>query len=158
MKKALLLSIICLSLSTTLFGQKISKKEARQLLEKAITHLKSSDSASFIGLWYTGKYKWPYHDRPFTRQDIQDNFYYLQEFLDTALNRNLKINHIEIYSVEAEKMSRDFGTYNIKAWFKYDKNYYKGFGFFVEFIDNKWVVLFNPDTSTLTKKSNPHLQ
>ena len=33
------------------FGQKISKKEATQLLEKTVETLKSGDAAAFASLW-----------------------------------------------------------------------------------------------------------
>lgn len=65
-----------------------------------------------------------------------------------ALVNNFPINEIEIERTSNEQREQKFGLYTIRLWFRYSKNYYKGFGFFVDFIDNRWVIRNIPDTST----------
>ena len=150
MKKIFTISIICLCISTVLYGQKMTKKQARQILEKAIKSLRTADSTTFVSLWHFDGKSAPYHNQPFTEITARSYFHYLEEFLDTALIRDLKIDDIEIDKVNAEQQAMNFGKYNIKAWFKYNDKYYKGFGFFLDYINEKWVVRFIPDTSTMT--------
>jgi len=150
MKKIFITSIICLCISTALCGQKVTKKQVRQILETAITSLQTSDSTTFVSLWHFDGESAPYHNNSFTEKTARSYFHHLREFLDTALTRNLKIEDIEIEKVDAEQHVMHFGKYNIKAWFKYSDKYYKGFGFFLDYINDKWVVRFIPDTSTMT--------
>lgn len=151
MKKIFTIAIICLSLATATFGQKLKKKEATQILQTALTSLKNSDSATFVKLWYFDGTAAPYHQKPFTEKTAMSYFHYLREFVDTALTRNLNIDDIEISKVEADQQALNFGKYNIRGWFKYTDKYFKGFGFFLDYIDDKWVVRYIPDTATLTR-------
>ena len=150
MKKQFTTAIICLCITSVLYGQKITKKQARQILEKAITSLQTEDSTTFISLWHFDGTAAPYHNNPFTESSARSYFYYLREFLDTAISRNLKIDGVEIDRVNTEQQALNFGKYNIRAWFKYNDKYYKGFGFYLDYINDKWMVRFIPDTSTLT--------
>lgn len=151
MKKVFSTAIICLSISGVLYGQKLSKKQARQILETAVTCLKTSDTTTFANLWYFDNTPAPFHTKSFTEQTATSYFHYLREFVDTALAQNLLIDDIEISKVAADQQALNFGKYNIKAWFKYNEKYYKGFGFFLDYINDKWVVRYIPDTSTLTR-------
>lgn len=153
MNKIITTTFICLLLVTTSYGQKLNKKQANQILQTALSSLKNSDSATFVKLWHFDGTAAPYHKTPFTEQSAITYFHYLREFVDTALTMNLKIDHIEIYKVDAEQSALNFGKYNAKAWFKYNNSYFKGFGFFLDYIDNKWLVRYIPDTSTLTRQS-----
>jgi hypothetical protein len=130
---------------------KLKKKQATQILQTALTSLKNADSVTFVKLWYFDGTAAPYHQNPFTEKSAMSYFHYLREFVDTALTRNLKIDDIEIYKVDADQQALNFGKYNAKAWFKYNDKYFKGFGFFLDYIDDKWVVRYIPDTSTLTR-------
>ncbi|MES2680130.1 MAG: hypothetical protein V4635_09610 [Bacteroidota bacterium] len=150
MKKIFITSIICLCISTALYGQKLTKKQARQILGKAISSLQSSDSTTFVSLWHFSGTPPACDNHPFTEKTAITYYHYLREFLDTALTHNLKIDNIDIEKTDAEQQALNFGKYNIKAWFKYADKYYKGFGFYMDFIEGKWVVRFSPDTSTMT--------
>jgi hypothetical protein len=143
--------ILSLSLTTTAWGQKLRKKQADHILQTALSSLKNGDSTAFVKLWYFDGTAAPYRQKPFTEQTAMFYFHYLKEFVDTALLCNLKIDELEISKVGAEQRALNFGKYNIKAWFKYNDNYFKGFGFFLDYIDDKWVVRYIPDTSTFTR-------
>jgi hypothetical protein len=151
MKTIFTTAIALFCILTNVHGQKIRKAQARQILETAINCLKTSDSLSFVKLWYFDCRPAPGHDHPFTERSVMLYFHYLREFVDTALIRNLKIEEIEISKVSQEQRESGFGRYNIKVWFKYTDKYFKGFGFFVDYINNKWVVRDIPDTSTLSR-------
>jgi hypothetical protein len=127
-------------------GQKLKRAQARQILETAVHCLKTSDSIAFIGLWHFDGKPAPYHKNPFTEETAASYYHYFREFLDTALTRDLKIDYIEISKVPSDQQALNFGKYNIRAWLKYNDKYYKGFGFFVDYIDHKWVVHYIPDT------------
>jgi hypothetical protein len=148
--KFLLLPLI-IGITSIVSAQDLTKKHANQILEKSIIYLKTSDSVSFIALWKIDDTPRPYHQKPFTEQDALNYFHYLKEFLDTALTHNFNINNIEVRRTSKREQSMKFGKYNIRAWFKYDQNYYKGFGYYLDFSENKWVIRFAPDTSILIK-------
>ena len=148
MKRTFTITIILFCFLTTASAQKIKKAEARRILETAIATLKSSDSASFVHLWFIDGKPAPFHNNPFTGKTAMSYFYYLREFVDTALINNLKIYDIEVSRLNAVQQAQNFGKYNIKVWFRYSDKYYKGFGFFVDYINEKWVVRYIPDTST----------
>jgi hypothetical protein len=129
------------------FGQKMSKKEATSLLQKAITHLKNNDSTSFANMWYYDNTLRPFDNSLYTRKDAIEEFNELKIFLDTAITKNLAFDEVEI---ENFKSSSKFKVkYKIKVWFKYDDklHYYKGYGPLVDFIDGKWVFRFSGDQS-----------
>jgi len=124
------------------FGQKISKKEATQLLEKTVASLKIGDTTAFASLWYLDNTGRPYDKSLFTRQDISEEFKELKVFLDTALSTNMKFDYVDVEDFSS--FSKYKVKYKIKAWYLYDKKqkYYKGFGVLVDYIDNKWVYRF----------------
>ena len=148
MKKIITSTFICFLLLSVAQGHTISKKDAQQFLEKAWSYLKTSDSASFVSLWVIDASAPKHQGRAFTRQAVIGNFDFMKEFLDTALKLNLKIDHIE---VEKENLNGTDTEYWIKAWFKYDEHYYKGFGFYVAYKNDKWIVRDNPSTSTMRR-------
>lgn len=111
------------------------------MLEKALSCLQTSDTICFINLWqvdYTAT----------MRRRIISDFYAMRQFLDTALNRDLKISDVEI---ERHNLKNSNIKYWIKAWFKYGEHAYKGFGFYVAYQNNRWIVRGEPSTSTMRK-------
>jgi len=151
MKKTIATIFFSVLLFAIAHGQTITKKEARQLLEQALHYLKTSDTASFINLWRLDDAPYPYHERTYTKEDVAGDFNQMKTFLDTALKQNLTIDHIEIEKQDLKDTAKYFGEYKIKAWFRYDEHYFKGFGFYVEYKNNKWVIRFSPDTSEMRK-------
>jgi len=151
MKKIFLTTSVCLLLLLVAQGQTMHKKDAQQILEHALRYLKTSDTASFINLWLLDDSPYPFHQHPFTVEDVKNDFAHLKVFLDTALAQNYKIDHIEIEKEESKNKNERLGEYLVKAWFKYNEHYYKGFGFYVEYKNERWVVRFSPDTSSMTK-------
>src|SRR5688572_24287039 len=145
MKRTFTITITLICVLTNASGQGLKRAQARQILETAITTLKTSDSAAFVRLWHIDSKPAPFHDNPFTEKTATTYFHYLREFIDTALTKNLKIDDIEVSKVDAVQQAQNFGKYNIKVWFKYSDKYYKGFGFFVDYIDDRWVVRYIPD-------------
>ena len=144
----LLLSLFVFTLS---HGQTMSKNEAKQFLEKSWNYLKVSDSSSFLSLWDLNKKSMEHQGLPMSNKFITGNFDFMKEFLDTALAQNLKMDDIEI---EPENLEGTDTKYWIKAWFKYNKHYYKGFGFYVAYDDGKWVARNSPSTSTMRKNND----
>jgi hypothetical protein len=154
MKKTIvLISCLCL-LALTVSAQKLSKREAKQLLNKAITCLKNNDEAGFTNLWLLDNTAWTYHERPFAEKDVKAHFDELKLFLDTALTQNLKIADIDIEKWDKEEGKKYASIYNIKVWFKYNKSYQKGMGFNVDYVNGKWVCRFAPDYSTMLANIN----
>lgn len=141
MKTIIATAFICILFMTSAQPHSISKKEARQLLQNAWSYLKISDIASFINLWQE-------ENIAASKQKITSEFNFLREFLDTALARNLKIDDVEI---EKHNLKNTDTDYWIKARFKYDEHYYKGFGFYVAYKNNRLVVRGNPSTSAMRR-------
>jgi hypothetical protein len=129
-------------------AQKISKTEARQLLTKAWVALETSDTSSFLSLWSLNDSISIHHNRPHTKEQIIENFNFILIYLDTALYKNLPIQSIRISEMN---LAGTDTKYWIQAWFQYDKNRYKGFGLYVAYLKNKWVVRDYPSTSTLQR-------
>ena len=144
MKKIIAITCVCVFAMNIAHGQTMTKKDARQLLEKAWSYLKTSDTASFINLWQPDNSSSTAHQQPYTRQEIKNDFSQLQDFLDTAWAQNLIIDNIEI---EKDNLKNTDTEYWIKAWFKYDEHHYKGFGFYVAHKNNMWVVRQSPTSS-----------
>ena len=132
-------------LSSSAHGQHLSKQDAKQLIEKTLTCLKNSDTASFVKLWYLDNASRPYHQRHFDTQDLIGHFTELRKFLDTALAQNLKIEEIEIEKQNKNDTKHYWAQYKIKAWFLYSKTNRKGVGFNVDRINNEWFYRFEPD-------------
>jgi len=78
------------------------------------------------------------------------HFNFTKQYLDTALKRNLKIDNVE---VEENNLKGTDSKYWIKAWFRYDERYWKGFGFYLAYVNGKWVARDYPSTSTRRKTS-----
>lgn len=147
MKKIITLTVICLTITLNSFGQKISKKEAQQILEKTLVYLRTNDTTSFINLWHFDDTPRPYNNKVYKRQDAVQEFIELKSFLDTALTKNLPFNEIDVEKMDSFDQYKV--KYKIKGWFKYDdiKKYYKGYGFFIDNINGKWVFRFTGETS-----------
>ena len=148
--KRIVITLFCLLIFTVTHGQTISKKAARQFLEKSWNYLKVSDSVSFIDLWNLNKTALEHEGRPISRKYIAEDFEAIKAFLDTALNQNLKMDFVE---VDKENLEGTDTKYWIKAWFKYNKHYSKGFGFYVAYDQGKWVVRNSPSTSYMRRNS-----
>lgn len=142
----ILVFICALSLTFTQ-AQTLSKKEARQILEKAWDCLKTSDTSSFVNLWQPQSFA-SVLEQTYVRQQALDNFSFLNQFLDTALSRNPKISDVEI---EEHNLKDTDTKYWIKAWFKYTENDYTGFGFYIAYKNGKWIVRDKPSTSIMQR-------
>ena len=74
---------------------------------------------------------------------------------NTASMAEEALQYIEIEKYDPKDVDKDYNEgstdekYWIKAWFKYDEHYYKGFGFYLAYKNDKWVVRYNPSTSTI---------
>ena len=137
-----------MTVTVNLFGQKISKKEARQILDKTFGYLKTNDTASFVSLWYLDDTPRPYNKKVYMRQNAVEEFIELKSFLDTALAKNLPFDEIDVEKMDSYEKYKV--KYKIKGWFKYDEKqkYYKGYGFLIDYINGKWVFRFTAETST----------
>jgi hypothetical protein len=143
MKKVFFLATFALLLAANLSAQHLPKKTAKEMMEKCFASLRTSDTATFVSLWQLNDSPWPYHDRMFTKEDLIPTFIQMKQFLDTALNEDM-----EMYSFDLERADPVVGTrYTIRVWFKYNPHYYKGCGLHVDYIGDKWVCRFYPDTS-----------
>jgi hypothetical protein len=145
MKKLLLLPAVCICLSGALFGQKLTKKDSRKILETVLNCVKTSDTSGFMNMWILDKEQWPYHTQPYDKHQILLNYWSFKSFFDSALTKNLKIDQVDCDTVEYNDPHRGFSQYHITAWFNYSTSYRKGFGFYMDFIDNKWLIRFSPD-------------
>ncbi|HLG34208.1 MAG TPA: hypothetical protein VI757_04955 [Bacteroidia bacterium] len=141
MKKIIAATFISVLLMTAAQAQTLGKKEAQQLLEKAWRCMVTSDSGAFMNLWQTD-------NTASAKQKITEELNFLREFLDTALARNLTIDNVE---VEKHNLKNTDTEYWIKAWFRYDEHYYKGFGLYVAYKNNQWIVRGSPSTSARRK-------
>ncbi len=148
MKKIITLTAICLTMTVNLFGQKITKKEAQQILEKTLAYLKTNDTASFVNLWHFDDTPRPYNKKVYTKLDAVEEFIELKSFLDTALTKNLPFDEIDVEKMDSYEKYKV--KYKIKGWFKYDEKqkYYKGYGFLIDNINGKWGFRFTAETST----------
>jgi hypothetical protein len=151
MKKVIILPIICLSVTFASFGQKLSKKDSRKIVETVWGYVKTNDTASFRKMWAMDGQQWPYHTVPFDVQQIQFNFQDFKSYFDTALAKNMKIDEVECDTVEYNDPHRGFSKYYIKGWFKYSNTYKKGFGFYMDYVNNKWLIRFSPDYSVVQR-------
>ncbi|MGE0637958.1 MAG: hypothetical protein AB7G44_16435 [Bacteroidia bacterium] len=143
--------ILCFYFVITALAQKPSKQEARQLCDNALTALKNSDPTSFASLWIIDNKLLLHPKKPFTNDDVQSHYDEMKVFLDTALTLNLEIDKIEIDKASyLDTIAKSSDFCYIKMWFKYNKHYFKGIGFNVIRVDNKWLVAFDPDYSMLT--------
>lgn len=148
MKKIITLTAICLTITVNSFGQKISKKEAQQILEQTLGYLKANDTTSFVNLWHFDDTPRPYNKKVYTKRDAVEEFVELKSFLDTALTKNLPFDEIDVEKMDSYEKYKV--KYKIKGWFKYDEKqkYYKGYGFLIDNINGKWGFRFTAETST----------
>jgi hypothetical protein len=147
MKRTFILATICLCIAINSLGQKISKKEAQQILEKTLGYLKSNDTTSFVNLWHFDDTPKPYDKKIYTKRDAVEEFIELKSFLDTALTKNLTFDEIDVEKIQSYEKYKV--KYKIKGWFKYDerRKYYKGYGFLIDNINGKWGFRFTAETS-----------
>jgi hypothetical protein len=147
MKKVLLISGICLSVLT--YGQqKLSKKESKQILEKTWNCVKTNDTAGFIKMWALDDKQWPYHaGQKFTEHDIRVNFGDFKRYFDVPLSKNMKIDAVESDTLSKDDPHYDFSKYYIRAWFNISATERKGFGFYMDYVGDKWLIRFSPDYS-----------
>ncbi|MBI2723342.1 MAG: hypothetical protein HYX39_14305 [Bacteroidetes bacterium] len=139
------LALAVLIIGHSLSAQKLTKKEAKQLIETSLNYLKTDDSVSFVKMWYFDDTPRQATKQPFKNHAAYESYRELKRFLDTAITKNLPIVDMDI-----EKMDSDSGyTYKIKGWFKYDEKraYYKGYGFLLGYYENRWAFRFYPETS-----------
>jgi hypothetical protein len=129
-------------------AQTMSKHKADQFLQRAWNDLRTSDSASFTALWKLNASALQHEGRPMSKQFIVRNFDFMKQFLDTALRENLKMRDVEIEEVNLEGTDT---KYWVRTWFKYNKHFYKGFGFYLAYADGQWVVRGSPSTSTMRR-------
>jgi len=142
--------IFCSCLSLSANAQKPTKQEARQFFDQAISSLKNSDLASFSNLWYLSNDLLLHPEKAFTADNVQANYEEMKVFLDTVLTLNLEIDKIEIEKESyLDKIAKSSDYCYIKMWFKYNKHYFKGIGFNVIWVKDKWLCCFQPDYSTL---------
>ena len=151
MKKIILLPVVCILLAGASFGQKgpkLNKKDSRKILETVWNFVKTSDTAGFRKMWAMDGQQWPYHTVPFDVQQIRFNYLDFKSYFDTALIKNLKIDDVECDTVEMNDPHRGFSKYYIKAWFRYNETTRKGFGFYMDYVSDKWLIRFSPDYTT----------
>jgi hypothetical protein len=146
MKKIIFTIAILVLLLPVVHAQTMNDQQVRQILQKAWDDLKTNDSVSFCNFWMLNDSASKLQRRPHTNKDIIEYFDMVREFLDTAINKNTKIDNIDITN---ENLAGTDTKYWIQAWFKYEIGYYKGFGFYVAWVKNKWVVRDCPSTSTM---------
>ena len=137
-----IISCFLLLNSQMLFAQKMSNKEASQLLTKAVSCLKTNDTSAFVNLWYLDNSGRPYDNSPFTKKDILAEFNELKIFLDTALSKNLNFDDVEIKDEKdvSKHSENKFSSNKILAWYLYDakRKYYKGFGVRTVYVNQQW--------------------
>ncbi|HTB32838.1 MAG TPA: hypothetical protein VK808_12475 [Bacteroidia bacterium] len=153
MKKTITVALLCLTISICTFGQKLNQKDAKKILETAFNAVKANDSSSFIKLWIIDKEQWPYHTYPFTVNEIKNNFYGFKTYLDSAITKNMKFDEVECDTVAKADPHGGFAKYYIRGWFKYSAHHRKGFGFYMDYVGDKWLVRFSPDYSEDTRYS-----
>jgi hypothetical protein len=154
MKKIILLTALWLGVSGMAIGQQhiLTKKEARQVLEKAWNAVKNNDSASFASVWILDESQWPYHGgAKFTPHDVQLNFWSFKKYFDEPLAKGMKIASVECDTLKKDDPHYEYAKYYIKAWFKISDTYSKGFGFYMDYVNDKWGVRYSPDYSQDTK-------
>ncbi len=145
MKKLILLPVLCFCLLGASYGQILNKKDGRKILENVWNYVKTSDTASFRKMWAMDGQQWPYHTVPFDVPQIMINYQDFKSYFDTAIIKNMKIDEVECDTVELNDPHRSFAKYHITAWFNYSDTYRKGFGFYMDYLNNKWLIRFSPD-------------
>jgi hypothetical protein len=147
-KTIFLLFALCFTIASAK-AQKLSKKEATQILNQGWDYAKSHDSIAFSKLYSLNDDNSMQHRRPKSVEEVYTYCKIIHTWLDTAITRNLKIKSIEMEEMNLEGTD---AQYWIKAWFQYDKNYYKGFGFYIAYFNDAWYVRDCPSTSRLIQE------
>ena len=135
MKKALLFFTIVL-LKSSGFSQKITQTEATDLLKKSFSYLISSDTASFIELYYLDNSSSSHH-QPYSKFDLVRDFEDIQNFLVVPIYKKLPFDRVEITDFSNTSI---LAKAKIKAYFKIDDHLQLAYGFLVDYINNKWVL------------------
>jgi hypothetical protein len=141
--KKISFQLICLTLTVNVFGQTISQKEATELLKKSLNCLRTSDTASFVGLWYLDNSSRTPDNAIFDRQQLVQEFRKLQQFLVVPLFRESSFDEIEFEEMPAVFKAK----YKIKAYFKIDKKLTLGYGFLLDYINGKWTFRWHGETT-----------
>ena len=113
---ALLLCLVSFGSS----GQRMTQKQARQIFSETTRQLNANDTTAFVNMWLYDATPTPSQGTPFTRRHAKGYFEHIREWMDTALTRNLKIDHIDIETQASDQPQSP--AYLIKAWYRYDKN------------------------------------
>ena len=145
MKKLLILALL---ISQSILAQTLSKKEARQILQKAWTATLTNDSIAFAKLWSLNDSESKKHRRPHSENEVYADFRAVREWLDTAITRKLTIENI---GLEDDTLQGTDVKYWIMAWFKYNAHYSKSFGFYLASHDGRWVVRDNTSASQIKR-------
>ena len=144
MKKAFIGFAICFIVNSNLFSQSISKTEASEIFQKTLNSLTSNDTASFIDLWYVDNTAPLFNkNKPYGKPAIIEEFKNLQSFLVVPLVKKMPFERIEITETNGPLLSK----YKIKAYFKIDDHLQLGYGFLVDYIDNKWFLRWHGETT-----------
>jgi hypothetical protein len=141
--KKICFQLVCLTLAANMFGQTITQKEATELLKKSLNCLKTSDTASFVGLWYLDNAVRPPFNSMFDRQQLEQVFRELQQFLVVPLFRESSFDEIEFEEMPSFFQAR----YKIKAYFKIDNKLTLGYGFLLDYINGKWAFRGHGETT-----------
>jgi hypothetical protein len=148
MKKIVAATVICILTLASVSAHTLSEKEAKQFLDNAWRFVKANDSTSFMNLWSLNDSLSVNQKRPHNQKEILESFRAVRQWIDTALKRNLAIDHI---TVDKQNLEGTDTEYWVRAWFKYDEHNFKGFGFYLANMNGKWIVRDYPSTSTKEK-------
>lgn len=145
MKNFVITLAFCVCITAT-YSQSLTRKEARKIIQNTVNYLNQLDTISFLLL---RGHDFSCADCTPQIETFKKEFSQLRLFLDTALNQNLRIRDMQIELLNSKNGSL---TYNVKVWFKYSKNYYKGFGVFLSPVNDKLVISDKPETSFLIRR------
>ena len=115
--------------------------------------VKANDTAGFIKTWAIDDKQWPYHaGKKFTNDDVKINFGDFKKYFAEPLSKGLKFDATECDTLSKDDPHYDFSKYYIRAWFKLADNSRKGFGFYMDYVGDKWLARFSPDYSNEAAK------
>ncbi len=134
--------------SSGLYSQRMTKASAKDFMEQSWVYITTKDSVAFAKLWSLDDKKSINHKRPHSTDEVYDNFRAVSEWLDTAVSNTLSIEFVEI---EKHNLLNTDTKYWIKAWFKYNENFFKGYGFYLGYHNNEWKVRDYVSTSTMNR-------
>ncbi len=145
--KRLFLPFFCLLIVNNLLGQVVSTNEAKEIFQKTVSYLKSSDTSSFVNLWYLDNTGNPHDNTIFDKQQLIQEFKDLQLFLTIPLVKDLPFETIEISEMPAALKAKC----KIKAYFKIDDKLSLAYGFLVDYINGKWYLRWHGETTISPK-------